>query len=229
MREKAGISAGDDVDVNVELDTEPREVAVPPDLAEALYRDADARSYFDGLSRSKKRWLVDPIEQAKTAETRQRRIDKALGELPESLTWGPTTRIEGTEGGDMNSGSKAQGRRDRQEEDAPRVVDLFDQVRGDDPGEFQGYHLGARFAFIVVYASPGGGPKLHRHPYEEVFLVQEGNATFTAGGDAIEASASQVVVVPGGVAHKFVNSGSGRPRQVDVHAIERFVAEWLED
>lgn len=86
VREKAGVSAGDEVDVDVELDAEPREVAVPPELAEALERDADARRSFDGLSRSKKRRLVDPIEQAKTAETRQRRIDKALGELREGQT-----------------------------------------------------------------------------------------------------------------------------------------------
>jgi len=70
---------------------------------------------------------------------------------------------------------------------------------------------------------------LHRHPYEEVFLVQEGTATFTAGDETIEVSGGQVVVVPAGVAHGFVNSGSGRLRQVDMHASERFVTEWLED
>lgn len=83
VREKAGVSAGDEVDVDVELDTEPREVAVPPDLAEALERDPDAKRAFDGLSRSKKRRLVDPIEQARTAETRQRRVDKAVSALRE--------------------------------------------------------------------------------------------------------------------------------------------------
>jgi Cupin domain len=61
----------------------------------------------------------------------------------------------------------------------------------------------------VVDASPGSGPKLHKHPYEEVFVVQEGNATFTAGDEVIEVSGGQVVVVPAGVAHKFVNSGAG--------------------
>lgn len=81
---------------------------------------------------------------------------------------------------------------------------------------------------IVVNVPPGGGPSLHRHPYEEVFLVQEGTATFTAGDDMIEVGGGQVVVVPAGVAHKFVNSGTGRLRQVDIHASERFVTEWLE-
>jgi mannose-6-phosphate isomerase-like protein (cupin superfamily) len=82
---------------------------------------------------------------------------------------------------------------------------------------------------MVVDAPPGSGPKLHRHPYEEVFVVQEGTATFTAGDEQIEVKGRQVVVVPAGVAHKFVYSGAGRLRQVDIHASDRFVTEWLED
>lgn len=78
-------------------------------------------------------------------------------------------------------------------------------------------------------APPGSGPKLHGHPYEEVFIVQEGSAAFTAGDDIIEVSGGQVVVVPSGVAHRFVNSGTGRLRQVEIHASERFITEWLED
>ena len=60
-------------------------------------------------------------------------------------------------------------------------------------------------------------------------MVQEGSATFTAGKDVIEVNCGQVVVVPAGVPHKFVNSGTGRLRQVDIHASGRFVTEWLED
>lgn len=86
VRQGAGIAAGDEVDVDIELDTEPREVTVPPDLAEALDRDADAMRLFDGLSYSKKQRIVNPIEQARTAETRQRRIAKAIGELREGRT-----------------------------------------------------------------------------------------------------------------------------------------------
>jgi mannose-6-phosphate isomerase-like protein (cupin superfamily) len=92
----------------------------------------------------------------------------------------------------------------------------------------QGYHLGANVSFIVVDAPPGGGPRLHRHPYEEVFVVQEGSATFTAGDETTEVEGGQVVVVPAGVPHKFMNSGTGRLRQVDIHASDRFVTEWLE-
>jgi mannose-6-phosphate isomerase-like protein (cupin superfamily) len=67
-----------------------------------------------------------------------------------------------------------------------------------------------------------------RHPYEEVFVMQEGSATLTAADEKIEAKDGQIVVVPAGVAHKFVNSGTGRLRQIDIHASERFITEWLE-
>src|SRR5436305_29188 len=54
-RKKAGVAAGDEVDVDIELDTEPREVTLPPDFAAALDADAEARQFFDGLSYSNKR------------------------------------------------------------------------------------------------------------------------------------------------------------------------------
>ena len=82
-RQSAGIAAGDEVDVDIELDTAPREVTIPPDFAEALDRDADARRSFDALSYSNKQRFVLSIEDAKTAETRQRRIDKAVSTLRE--------------------------------------------------------------------------------------------------------------------------------------------------
>jgi hypothetical protein len=83
IRKNAGVSAGDELEVGIELDTEPREAVVPPDFAEALDHDADARRFFDGLSYSNKRRFVLSIEEAKTAETRQRRIDKAVSMLRE--------------------------------------------------------------------------------------------------------------------------------------------------
>jgi mannose-6-phosphate isomerase-like protein (cupin superfamily) len=58
---------------------------------------------------------------------------------------------------------------------------------------------------------------LHKHPYEEIFVTLEGEATFTVGDATIEVSAGQIVVAPAGVPHKFVNSGSGPLRQVDIH------------
>jgi hypothetical protein len=81
VRAQAGVAAGDEVDVDLVADTEPRQVEVPADLATALGREPAAREAFDKLSYSGQRRHVVAIEQAKTAETRGRRIDKAITEL----------------------------------------------------------------------------------------------------------------------------------------------------
>jgi len=80
-RAAAGVAAGDEVDVGIELDTEPREVSVPSDFAAALKRSPNAKKTFDALSYSRKRAHVLSIEGAKTPETRKRRIDKSIAEL----------------------------------------------------------------------------------------------------------------------------------------------------
>ncbi len=77
-RSAAGVAAGETVDVDLELDTEPREVTVPSDLTAALDQEPDVRRFFDGLSYSNKRRHVLAIDGAKTPETRQRRIEKAV-------------------------------------------------------------------------------------------------------------------------------------------------------
>lgn len=80
-RTAAGVAAGDRVTVDIELDTEPRVVEVPADLAEALARAPVARDRFQALSYSKQRAHVLSVEGAKTAETRARRVTKVLDEL----------------------------------------------------------------------------------------------------------------------------------------------------
>ena len=77
-RSGAGVAAGDRLEVDLVLDTEPREVVEPPDFKKALDRDTQARRVFEGLSYSNRRQHVLAIEGAKTAETRERRIDKAV-------------------------------------------------------------------------------------------------------------------------------------------------------
>ena len=80
-RAGAGVAAGDEVEVDIELDYEPRVVSVPDDFAAALAGDAAAKQRFDALSYSNQSRHVIAIEQAKTPETRARRIEKALSQL----------------------------------------------------------------------------------------------------------------------------------------------------
>lgn len=87
-REAADVAAGDEVEVRIELDTAPREVTVPRDLADALARDAGAQRHFDVLSYSNKLRHVLAIEDAKTPEARHWRIARTVT----TLRGGPARR-----------------------------------------------------------------------------------------------------------------------------------------
>jgi hypothetical protein len=80
-RAGAGVAGGDEVDVDIELDTAPREVTVPADFAAALDAEPNARRTFDGLTYSNKSWHTLQIAGAKTDETRQRRIARSIDAL----------------------------------------------------------------------------------------------------------------------------------------------------
>jgi hypothetical protein len=82
-RVKAGVAAGDTVDLDIELDTAPREVTVPPDFRAALDAEPAAARFFDGLSYSNRLRHVLAVEGAKSPETRQRRIEKSVATLRE--------------------------------------------------------------------------------------------------------------------------------------------------
>jgi len=82
-RAGAGVAGGDEVDVDIALDTAPREVIVPDDFAAALDTEPKARATFDGLSYSNRSWHVLQVTGARTDETRQRRIGKSVDMLRE--------------------------------------------------------------------------------------------------------------------------------------------------
>jgi len=96
--------------------------------------------------------------------------------------------------------------------------------------EFEGsQHQETEVSFIWVDMPPGGAIRLHKHPYKEIFIIQEGMATFTVGTTMLEAHAGQIIIVPAGLPHKFMNSSDRRLRQIDIHVNKQFVTHWLED
>jgi len=82
-RAASGVRGGDEVEVELELDTAPRTVETPVDLQAALEAEPAAAAFYDGLSYSNKRWHVLQLAGAKSAETRQRRLDKSMAMLRE--------------------------------------------------------------------------------------------------------------------------------------------------
>ena len=87
-REAAGVGAGEQVDVDIELDSAPREVEVPDDLAEALAAEPEARRFFESLSFTHRKEWVRWITEAKKAETRAQRLTRTV----EALVEGRRTR-----------------------------------------------------------------------------------------------------------------------------------------
>ena len=81
IRKATGLSAGDAIDVELELDTSPRDVDIPPECAAALDRNPSAKAFFATLSNSLQRYHVDSINGAKSDDTRRRRIDKSIALL----------------------------------------------------------------------------------------------------------------------------------------------------
>lgn len=111
------------------------------------------------------------------------------------------------------------------------VIDRTDwaETSGEWSGELQGGAFGAGISLIFnVIAEAGGGPRLHRHPYPETFIIRSGEAVFTVGASELRASAGQIVVVPADTPHKFRNAGPGPLETIDIHANGEFITEWLE-
>ena len=109
-----------------------------------------------------------------------------------------------------------------------KIIPLAELRESERTSVFVGREHGARISFFVTSHRRGEGPDPHRHPYEETFIVEEGTATFVVEGRTVLARAGQVVVVPAGAAHSFVNSGHGVLRQVSIHPSDRMIQEWIE-
>jgi mannose-6-phosphate isomerase-like protein (cupin superfamily) len=89
-------------------------------------------------------------------------------------------------------------------------------------------HGGAPVSLFLVAAPRGAGPRLHRHPYPEIFVIESGRADFQIDGDRVAASGGDVLVAPAGSAHRFTNPGDDELRLTAIHTSARMTTEWLE-
>ena len=110
----------------------------------------------------------------------------------------------------------------------PSVMDFDDLPRTKHAHEFVGAEHGdVPFSIILVHAAPGAGPRLHQHPYPEVFVVESGEASFQLGDDTMVVRGGQLVVGPANVPHGFTNTGTGELRLTAIHGAAEFTTEWL--
>ena len=107
----------------------------------------------------------------------------------------------------------------------PAKAKLFDGASGGPHRGFvNGEVLGTQIT-VLTYGNdePGVGPALHVHPYDEVFVVQEGRARFFVGDQVIDAEAGETVLGPAGLPHRFINLGPGRLQTVDIHLSPKWI------
>ena len=106
----------------------------------------------------------------------------------------------------------------------------IEELAGGKPvATFVGKDHRATVSFFVGSFAPGRGPKLHTHPYDETFILEEGRATFTVDGETVEAEGGEIVVVPARTPHKFVVTGDRDMRSVNIHAAPEMSTDWLEE
>ena len=115
---------------------------------------------------------------------------------------------------------------------SPAARRLFDMsiIHAQELGltRLEGAPYDATVSLILNASQPGQGPRLHRHPYDETFVVEAGNLTFQLGDELHPARPGDVVVVPAQTPHKFTNEGPGVSKLVCIHANPTIIGEWLE-
>ena len=92
-----------------------------------------------------------------------------------------------------------------------------------------GNYGGIATSFFLVHTEPGNGPSLHKHPYEEVFIVQEGEVTFVVGSETLTVNAGNIAIVPPETPHKFTNTGTTPLRMLSILATKEISTTWLEE
>ena len=110
----------------------------------------------------------------------------------------------------------------------PEPLPFTDLPGSERARRFEGKDHGAKVSFFISTHAPGEGPRLHRHPYEETFILLSGTATFTVGDETMTPAPGHVLIVPANAPHKFVNAGDTRLQQVSIHSAPEMVQEYLE-
>ena len=92
--------------------------------------------------------------------------------------------------------------------------------------QFQGVEYGANVSFFVVQGPPGTGPDKHRHPYEETFIILDGDIEFIIDGKMHVIGSGKIVVAPANTWHEFRNRSNKLSLMINIHPIPQMITEW---
>ena len=108
-----------------------------------------------------------------------------------------------------------------------KTIDI-DSIKpsGEEVAIFQGANYGANVSFFIVKFSPGKGPKKHRHPYEETFIILEGEIEAIVDGETKSLRESSIVIIPAGTWHEFTNRSEIQVFMINIHPVPEMVTEW---
>jgi quercetin dioxygenase-like cupin family protein len=107
------------------------------------------------------------------------------------------------------------------------ILDLDDFALSERNWLFEGERFGSSVSFFTNRHPPGDGPPAHTHPYDETFLIQEGEGTFVVDGQESVAREGQIVVVPEGAVHSYRNTGDGVLRTVAIQPSPTMQVTWI--
>lgn len=110
-----------------------------------------------------------------------------------------------------------------------QVIDI-ESLRppGSEVATFQGSEHGANVSFFVVSFGHGQGPRKHRHPYDETFIVLDGEIQLTTDGTPRTVAGGTIVVIPKGTWHEFRVLSETAARMINAHPVAKMVTEWAE-
>lgn len=109
------------------------------------------------------------------------------------------------------------------------LIHRDDLVGASKTKKFEGYlYNDTNVSFFLVESAPGKGAQLHIHPYEEVHIIQEGQARYRVGDEQLDLLPGQIVIVPPNMPHGFVNTGTGALKVVSLHPVKQMIQTDLE-
>ncbi len=97
---------------------------------------------------------------------------------------------------------------------------------GGEVANFQGVEHEANVSFFIVQFKSGHGPRKHRHPYEETFIILDGEIEAVIDGETHSIGSGKIVVIPAETWHEFRNCSEKTLLMVNLHPVPKMITEW---
>ena len=108
-----------------------------------------------------------------------------------------------------------------------KIIDINDlRAPSGEAATFQGFAHEANVSFFIVQFSRGKGPKKHRHPYEETFIILDGEIEAIVDGEVQRIGSDQIAIIPANAWHEFKNCSDKPLHMVNVHPVPKMITEW---